>query len=408
MRSLQSSPKPPDEPNFSGYPLDGSFRPHPLPSDRVTRLLRILLAFTLLAVPAALVAACGGIPGNAVATVDGESIEKSDFAHWTTVIAKSSGQTAGAPKPPNYTACIAALRKTQAKPAKGQPKVTDAQLKSQCKQQYESVRDQAVQTLASFKWLDGEAVQMDVKVTEAEVAKELARIKKEQYPTKGDFEKLLKQTGFTTEDINLQVRTQLLTTKITKKVQKGKDKVTDAEITAYYDKNKKNFAQPERRDLRVVLTKTKARAQQAESALESGDSFTAVAKKYSTDAASKNQGGKLAGVAKGQQEKALDDAVFAASKGRLEGPVKTQFGYYVFQVSKITAASQQSLEAVKETIKQTLVSEQQQKAVQAFAKRFQKEWKEKTECREGYVTTVCKGAPAATPTASPAVQQPAN
>ena len=48
-------------------------------------------------------------------------------------------------------------------------------------------------------------------------------------------------------------------------------------------------------------------------------------------------------VAKGQQEKALDNAVFAAKKGELEGPVKTQFGWYVFEVTKITPASQQSL-----------------------------------------------------------------
>ncbi|MBA2513077.1 MAG: peptidyl-prolyl cis-trans isomerase [Solirubrobacterales bacterium] len=371
----------------------------------MTRHLRILLVFIVLAVPGALLVGCGGIPGNAVATVDGEPIAKDDFEHWSTVIAKSSGQASGVGKPPEFAACVADLRKTQAKPAKGQPKVTDAQLKTQCKQQYESVRDQAVQTLASFKWLDGEAEQLKVKVSDAEVAKELARIKKEQYPKKGDFEKLLKQTGFTEEDINLQVRTQLLTTKITKQVQKGKDKISDAEITAYYDKNKKNFAQPERRDLRVVLTKTKAKAEQAEKAIKSGDSFSSVVKEFSSDAASKEAGGKLPGVAKGQQEKAFDDAIFAAEKGQLEGPVKTQFGYYVFEVSKITAASQQALEEVKPTIKQTLTTEKQQKAIQDFAKKFQDEWKEKTECREGYVTTVCKGAPKATPTPAGAPPQ---
>ena len=400
MRCSPSSPKPRE----GLLLLHMSFKRHPLPSDRVTRHLRFLLAFIVLAVPGLLLAACGGIPGNAVATVDGEAIEKADFEHWTSVIAKSSGQTGGLPKPPEFTACVAELRKTQAKPAKGQPKVTDAQLKSQCKQQYESVRDQAVQTLASFKWLDGEAEQMGVKVSKAEVDKKLARIKKEQYKEKGSFEKLLKQTGFTQEDINLQVRTQLLTTKITKEVQKGKDKVSDAEITAYYNKNKKNFAQPERRDLRVVLTKTKAKADQAEKAIKGGSSFTSVVKRFSTDTTSKKEGGKLAGVAKGQQEKAFDDAIFAAKKGKLEGPVKTQFGYYVFEVSKVTPASQQSLDQVKETIRQTLVTEKQQKAVQDFAKKFQDEWKEKTECREGYVTTVCKGAPKATPT--PAQQQP--
>ena len=40
-------------------------------------------------------------------------------------------------------------------------------------------------------------------------------------------------------------------------------KVTDEEVEEYYDKNKKRFAQPERRDLRVVLTKTEAKADEA-------------------------------------------------------------------------------------------------------------------------------------------------
>ena len=43
-------------------------------------------------------------------------------------------------------------------------------------------------------------------------------------------------------------------------------------------------------------------------------------------------------MAKGQQEKALDDAIFKADKGKIEGPVKTQFGCYVFEVDKITKA----------------------------------------------------------------------
>lgn len=353
-----------------------------------------------------MVAACGGVPGNAVATVDGDSIDKTAFDHWTSVIVRSSGQAgAQVPKPPDYAACVAQLRKTQPKLAKGVPKVSDAQLKRQCKQQYDSVRDQAVQLLASFKWIEGEAKDMGIKVSDAEVNKEIANIKKQEYPKKGDFEKLLKQTGFTQDDIVVQTRNKLLTTKITDKVSKGKNTVSDAEIKAYYDKNRQRFAQPERRDLRVVLTKTEGKARQAKKALDGGSSFASVAKRLSIDQASKTQGGKLPGVAKGQQEKALDTAVFAASKRKLEGPVKTQFGYYVFEVTKVVPASQQSLQQAQASIKQLLTTQKQQKAVQDFAKSFQKKWKAKTECRDGFVTSVCKGAPAPKATATPAQQQ---
>ena len=189
---------------------------------------------------------------------------------------------------------------------------------------------------------------------------------------------------------------------------KGKDKVTDAQIAAFYNKNKARFAQPERRDLRIVLTKDKAKAEKAKKAIESGQSFKSVAKKYSIDQASKAQGGKLPAVAKGQQEKALDTAIFAADKGKLVGPVKTQFGYYVFEVTKINKATQQTLDQAKATIKQTLASQNQQKALDKFVKSFRKRWKAKTDCAAGYRTQDCKNAPKATPTpTAPAGTAPA-
>ena len=86
------------------------------------------------------------------------------------------------------------------------------------------------------------------------------------------------------------------------------------------------------------------------------------------------------------------------------GPVKTQFGFYVFEVDKVQAASQQTLEQAKETIRQTLQSQNQQKALDKFVKDFSKKWKERTECKEGFVTQQCSNAPKekATPTPPPA------
>src|SRR3954466_10040216 len=310
------------------------------------------LALGAFFVPAAIFAGCGGVPGNAVATVDGNAIEKSDFEHWMTVAARSGGQSgAAAPKPPTFADCVKQKRKTTPKPAKGQPKVTDSQLKSQCKQEYNSLRDQVLQLLISFEWIEGEAKAKGIKVSDKEVKASFDKQKKQAFPKAADFEKFLKDSGQTQDDILKRVRLDTLSNKIREKVTKGKDNVTDAQIAAYYNKNKQRFAQPERRDLRIVLTKTKAKADQAKAALESGQDFKTVAKNYSVDQASKAQGGSLLGVAKGQQEKALDDAVFAAQKGELKGPIKTQFGYYVFKVQKVTKASQQTLDQSKATIK---------------------------------------------------------
>jgi foldase protein PrsA len=376
------------------------------------KAVRLFLALCALVVPAVLAAGCGGVPGNAVAEVDGNAIEKSSYDHWLQVAARSSGQGAAgkAPVPPDFKECIAQKRKTTPKPAKGQPEVTDEQLKTQCKQEYEQLRDQVLQLLISFQWLEGEAAEQDIKVTDAEVKKSFEQQKKQSFPKAADFEKFLKDSGQSEADVLLQVKADLLATKIRDKVVKGKDKVSDAQIQDFYNKNKARFAQPEKRDLQVVLTKGEAKADQARKALASGQSWKAVSKKFSIDEASKAQGGKLPAQAEGTLEKQLDEAVFKAAKGKLSGPVKTQFGFYVFEVTKVTPASQQTLEQAKETIRQTLQSQNQQKALEAFSKDYSKRWKKKTDCRDGYVVQQCKQGPKATPTptqgAPGAPQQP--
>ena len=360
---------------------------------------RIALSLAAVAGVGATFAACGGVPGNAVATVDGEAIDKSEFTHWLTVASKSSGQpNATVPDPPNYTKCIAAKRKTTPAPAKGQPKVTDTQLKTQCKTEYDQLSNQVLQLLISFQWIQGEASTMDIKVTDAEVKKSFDEQRKQSFPKDADYKKFLQTSGQKEEDILQRVKLDLLSNKIRDKVVKGKDKVSDKAIEDFYNKNKARFAQPEKRDLRVVLTKDKAAADKAKAALEAGDSWKTVAKKYSIDDTSKAAGGKLPAQAKGTLDKELDDAVFSAKKDELAGPIKTQYGYYVFTVSNITEASQQTLAEAKETIKQTLASQGQQKALDTFVKDFTKRWKEKTERSDGYKTTDCKNGPKATPT----------
>jgi foldase protein PrsA len=370
------------------------------------KAVRLVLTLCVLGTTVIVAAGCGGVPGNAVATVDGNAIDKDAFNHWMNVAAKTSGQpNASVPDSPDFKNCVAQKRKTLPKPAKGQPKTTDQQLKDQCKQEYTALRDQVMQLLTRFEWIEGEAKEQGIKVSDADVKKSFEEQKKQSFPKEADYQKFLKQNGQSEEDILERVRLDLLSNKIRDKIIKGKDKVTDAQIKDFYDKNKERFAQPERRDLRIVLTKSEAKSNDAKAALESGDSWKTVAKRFSIDEASKAQGGKLPAQAEGTLEKSLDEAVFKAKKGQISGPVKTQFGFYVFEVEKVTKASQQTLDQAKETIRQTLQSQNQQKALDAFVKDFEKKWKERTECRDGYVTPVCKGGKA-TPTPTPAGGQP--
>jgi foldase protein PrsA len=368
------------------------------------------------------VSACGGgMPGNSVATVGDQTIKRDTFDHWMKIIAISqasqanptAAKTATVPDSPDFKQCVAEKKKTAAKPAKGQPEPTQAQLKTQCKQSYDQFETQVMGFLIRSTWLDQEANRLKVKVADKTITKQIDDIKKQQFAQKGSYEKFLQGAGLTNEDVLYQQRIRELQNQITAKVTKGKDTVTDAQIAAYYNKNKARFSSPERRDLRIVLTKDKAKAAQAKKALDSGQSWKAVAKKYSVDQASKAKGGSLPGVAKGQQEPAFDKAIFAATKGKLNGPVKTQFGWYVFEVTKVTASKQQTLDESKTSIKQILASQNQQNALKKFGDDYRNRYKKTTDCRKGYVVDDCKNAPKkkATTTATPpattgATQQP--
>jgi foldase protein PrsA len=362
------------------------------------RYLALLGAFFVL--PLAL-SACGGggVPGNAVVDIGGDSIKTTTFDHWLNVAATSQQQQTGAtgaaviPDPPNFTKCIANKKKTATKPAKGQPNPTDATYKAQCQQEYNSLRDSVMQFLITSAWIEGESNDRGVKVSDTDVKKDFDKQRQQSFPKDKDYEAFLKSSGYVQEDLLYRIKVQDLTNKLRTKILEGTDKVSNAQIADYYNKNKNRFAVAEKRDLRIVLTKTEAQANKAKAALEAGQSWKTVAAKYSIDQGTRDNGGLLAAVPKGQQEKALDDATFSATKGKVGGPVKTQFGYYVFEVTKITPGTQQTLDQAKTSIKQLLVSQQQQKKIDAFSKDFQKKWKGRTDCRKGYVTTDCKNAP---------------
>ncbi len=352
-----------------------------------------LLPVTALAA-AAVAAGCGNsVPSNSVAKVGDTAITKKEFDRWleNAATGQQQGGAASVPDPPNFEKCVAGLKKAPQPQGGAKPK--EADLRKQCKQQYDQLKSEVMQFLIQAQWVQQEAEERDVKVTDAQIKRSLEDEKRKSFPKEADYKRFLEGSGMSEEDILFRIKLDLLQTKLTQKVTEDKVKVSEADLKQYYEKNKKRFAQPERRDLNVVLTKTKAKAEQAKSQLAGGGSFARVAKRFSIDQASKARGGKLPDFTKGQQDKALGDAVFAAKRGQLKGPVKTQFGYYVFEVAKIKKASQQSYQQAKETIRNVLRQQRESKVLRAFVEDFRKNYKEKTNCADDFRVAECKNGP---------------
>lgn len=69
--------------------------------------------------------------------------------------------------------------------------------------------------------------------------------------------------------------------------------------------------------------------------IEAGSDFAEVAKEHS-NCPSKAQGGALGSFGKGQMVKEFEDVVFTAELNKVQGPVKTQFGYHLLEVTNRT------------------------------------------------------------------------
>jgi len=347
-----------------------------------------LCAFFVLAVA---LAACGsGVPGDSVANVAGNPITTQAFNHWMYVAAKSqAAQSPGQPvivpnDPPNFNACVAQVRQAIPSLARTATKT----LRSDCQRLFTSLSSQVMDFLIKAYWYQAQASKLHVSVSDAQVQKAFATAKAQQFQTPAQYQAFLSQTGQTEQDILYRFRINQVYTKL---LAKQNTKVTQAQIQQYYTNHRSQFGTPQTRDLRIVLTTSQAQANAAKAALAHGQSWSAVAKKYSTDTATKNNGGQLRAVVRGQQDAALDTVAFSAPAGPVEGPVKGQFGYYLVQVTAIHAATQQTLAQATGLITQTLTGQRQSGAQAAVDATVRKAWLKQTQCRKDYAMADCSG-----------------
>lgn len=86
---------------------------------------------------------------------------------------------------------------------------------------------------------------------------------------------------------------------------------------------------------RHILVDTEEECQNLKSSIEGGADFAAVAAEHSNCPSGKN-GGDLGSFGPGQMVKEFDQVVFNEAVGQVHGPVKTQFGYHLLEVTSRT------------------------------------------------------------------------
>ena len=250
--------------------------------------------------------------------------------------------------------------------------------------EYNALKQQIVTYLVQRAQYREEADELGVSVTDKQVDARLNKIIKDVYGgSRAKFRKQLKQQGINEPQARELVRDQLLSQEITKKVTSD-IKVTDADIKAYYAKNKASYGTPETREVRHILVKDKATANRLYTQIKGGANFAALAKKHSLDPGSKVQGGKLT-ITKGQFVAPFENTAFLLPKGSLSRPVKTEYGYHLIEALGDTRPARTiPLKDVEGTIRQQLRQTKQSTALQKWAKDVRKEYEDETAYQVGF------------------------
>ena len=341
---------------------------------KTSRLLFTLLALAALA---ALVAGCGGgssssgsVSPDAVASVGNDSISKSDF-NLVWGAAKSSYKQQG-----------------QQFPAAGTP-------------QYDQIRSEVVTWLVQQDELAQGAKKLGVSVSQSDINNRVAYLKQHYFKgSEKKWEAALKASGETLQQVEIQLRAQLLSQKVYAKETAGVT-VSNAAVRAYYDKNKATYTTKETRDVRHILVASKAKAEQIENQLHHGASFAALAKKYSTDTQSAKNGGSLGAISKGEMVPPFDKAAFSLKTNVISQPVHSVYGWHIIEAtSPIKPAHVTPFSQVETQIRTTLLQQKKNTVMNAWSAKLKKEFNGKVHYQAGYTPTSTTASSGGSSTAS--------
>jgi parvulin-like peptidyl-prolyl isomerase len=252
------------------------------------------------------------------------------------------------------------------------------------KPQDAGAKARAMDLVIKAEWMRQEADARHVTVTDAEVQEALDQGRKSGFLSQEN----LKKAGVTLQELLPTIRSGQLETKVTAQLTDPATRVSAQDVAEYYRQNKAKLIVDERRDVRLVIATSRNRADAARAAIDDGQSWKIVARKYSVHA-SRNDGGKVVNLRKGNAETPVLEAIFRARTGALVGPVKEGKSFAVFTVERIKPPFQATLKDSRDEIKELLSSRRREQALAAFEKKY----RAKTTCAPGYTVPRCKNGP---------------
>jgi peptidyl-prolyl cis-trans isomerase SurA len=221
------------------------------------------------------------------------------------------------------------------------------------------------------------AAKLGLNATDTEVENRLTDMKARV--TEEEFQKLLKEQGYTLEELKNELRKRATIEKLINKEINSKITITDAQIGDSFNKNKQNFNFPPGYRVAHILVanapdevKLKERAQAAMNRIRSGEDFSSVAQQQSDDSSPNSPGGQItfistANLLKGDQT--VKVAVMGLKVGETSDLIKTKEGYLIIKLFEIERGGQHDLTdpRVQTSIRNDLIDQKNRLLQAAFS-----------------------------------------
>ncbi len=208
---------------------------------------------------------------------------------------------------------------------------------------------EALDNLVVKKIIELEAEDQNIEVTAEEIDKEVEELA-EYYGGKDAMTQTLAMYN-----INLdQVREDVTVNIKLEKLLSQRIKITDEEIQEHFQDHQEAYAVEEQIKVSHILVENEQEAQEIKTLLAEGGNFNDLARERSTDPGSKEQGGDLGMITRGEMGEEFDQVAFALQPGQISDPVKSEYGYHIIKVDEKTEARPGTLEENYEKIKDNL------------------------------------------------------
>ena len=245
-------------------------------------------------------------------------------------------------------------------------------------------RTQIIDELVSELLIKDRADRLSIVVTDAELKEAVNRLK-QQYGIASDqqFEDSLKASGMTRADMEARLRETLLTNKVFGRELRNRAELSDPELRERYNREKERFRLPERAHLREIVILKPDNAAKIDEARTRATEVAAAARKQGTDFANlattmsesgtREKGGDLGEVAKGELLPELDKALFDAAPGAVIGPIETKSAWHIMKVEQRLPSEVPAFESVKDRLRKTADDETFQRDLKAYLDTLRKD-----------------------------------